>query len=206
MAIRTPAAAHSGELRLRQIRKASRIRPNCCQVARFLCGENGLPHQCAHWLAMTCRRQRRVSGCKNVGRNDMQKAETCLRVQGRFGSTPAVPRYCADRRQVSACHCEERGSRPATWQSVLLAAVHNEEQYFGRIRKGLRICPKWCQLARLFCGGERIATPVCALARNDMLKTDRRQRVQGRLPTVIARSEATWQSVLLRQGMAKSSA
>ena len=82
----------------------------------------------------------------------MQKAETCLRVQGRFGSTPAVPRYCADRRQVSACHCEERGSRPATWQSVLLAAVHNEEQYFGRIRKGLRICPKWCQLARLFCG------------------------------------------------------
>ena len=104
----SPAAAHSGELRLRRIRKASRIRPNCCHLARFLCGENGLPRQCAHWLAMTCRRQRRVSGCKNVGRNDMQKAETCLRVQGRFGSTPAVPRYCADRRQVFACHCEER--------------------------------------------------------------------------------------------------
>ena len=50
----SPAAAHSGELRLRQIRKASRIRPNCCHLARFLCGENGLPRQCAHWLAMTC--------------------------------------------------------------------------------------------------------------------------------------------------------
>ena len=62
----SPAAAHSGELRLRRIRKASRIRPNCCHLARFLCGENGLPRQCAHWLAMTCRRQRRVSGCKDV--------------------------------------------------------------------------------------------------------------------------------------------
>ena len=31
-----------------------RIRPKYCQVARFPCGENGLPHQCAHWFAMTC--------------------------------------------------------------------------------------------------------------------------------------------------------
>ena len=35
--------------------------------------ENGLPRQCAHWLAMTCRRQKRVSGCKDVARNAMQK-------------------------------------------------------------------------------------------------------------------------------------
>ena len=35
--------------------------------------ENGLPHQCAHWFAMTCRRQKRVCGCKDVVRNDMQK-------------------------------------------------------------------------------------------------------------------------------------
>ena len=59
-----------------------------CQVS--LRG-NGLPHQCAHWFAMTCRRKRRCCVCKNVGRNDMQKAETCLRVQGRF---PAVHRQC----------------------------------------------------------------------------------------------------------------
>ena len=52
-----------------------------CQVS--LRG-NGLPHQCAHWFAMTCRRKRRCCVCKNVGRNDMQKVETLLRVQGRF--------------------------------------------------------------------------------------------------------------------------
>ena len=52
-----------------------------CQVS--LRG-NGLPHQCAHWFAMTCRRKRRCCVCKNVGRNDMQKAETLLRVQRRF--------------------------------------------------------------------------------------------------------------------------
>ena len=92
----------------------------------------------------------------------------------------------------------------------------------------------------------RIAAPVCALVRNDMLKerrvrgcrymvrndmlkTEACQRVQERLvrkvrgnmpgvsggkalgrddtsPTVIARSEATWQSVLLRHSIAESSA
>ncbi len=32
-----------------------------------------MPHQCAHWLAMTCRRQKGVSGCKDAARNAMQK-------------------------------------------------------------------------------------------------------------------------------------
>ena len=35
--------------------------------------ENGLPRQCAHWLAMTCRRQKGVCVCKDVARNAMQK-------------------------------------------------------------------------------------------------------------------------------------
>ena len=65
--------------------------------------------------------------------------------------------------------------------------------------------------------GTRIATPVCALVRNDMQKAGTCARVQGRgarkvcrrqgvstgartSPTVIARSEATWQSVLLAVG------
>ena len=66
--------------------------------------------------------------------------------------------------------------------------------------------------------GERIATPVCALARNDMLKTGRCARVQGRglrwqaegggvaagartsPPIVIARSAATWQSAFPAAG------
>ena len=50
------------------IRAGLRIRPNSSQLARFPCGENGLPHQCAHWFAMTCRRRRRCCGCKGVFR------------------------------------------------------------------------------------------------------------------------------------------
>ena len=51
--IRSPAVGHSKEQYFGQIRKASRIRPKWYQLARLLCGENGLPHQCAHWFAMT---------------------------------------------------------------------------------------------------------------------------------------------------------
>ena len=60
-----------------------RIRPKYCQLVSFLCGENGLPHQCAHWFAMTCRRQRRGYGCKVVADNNMQKTGRCQRLQGR---------------------------------------------------------------------------------------------------------------------------
>ena len=60
-----------------------RIRPRQCQLARLLCGENGLPHQCAHWFAMTCRRRAGVCGCKDVICNNMQRGARCLRVQGR---------------------------------------------------------------------------------------------------------------------------
>ena len=79
--------------------------------------ENGLPHQCAHWFAMTCRNMRRVS----IGNH-------------------AFP---------------------------------------GQIRSAFHIRPKDCFS---FCAaaGERIATPVCALVRNDMQKVGRCARVQGR--------------------------
>ena len=51
----------------------------------------------------------------------MQKEEALLRLQGRFPAVPwQRPLANADTRQISACHCEERGSRPATGQSVLL--------------------------------------------------------------------------------------
>ena len=66
----------------------------------------------------------------------------------------------------------------ATLQSVLLAAHQRRKQYFGRIRKRLRIRPK-AHLSLPFPAGMRIATPVCALVRNDMQKTGTRQRVQG---------------------------
>ena len=50
--------------------------------------------------------------------------------------------------------------------------------------------------------GERIATPVCALARNDMhFMTDCTYLgVKALKTTVIARSEATWQSVSYTSG------
>ena len=86
------------------------------------------------------------------------------------------------------------------------AAGHGKEQRLGRIRKSATDLPKVLPILLCASAGMRIATPVCALARNDMLKTDRCQRGQGRLPTVIARSEATWQSVLLRQHIAESCA
>ena len=66
----------------------------------------------------------------------------------------------------------------ATGQSVLLAVQHHRKQYFGRIRKMLRIRPK-AHLSLPFPAGMRIATPVCALVRNDMQKTGTRQRMQG---------------------------
>ena len=62
-----------------------------------------------HWFAMTCKRRIRVSGCKNVVRNDMKKTGTCQRVQGRdAGVLLGKVLAHADTRQVSACHCEER--------------------------------------------------------------------------------------------------
>ena len=62
-----------------------------------------------HWFAMTCKRWVRVSGCKNVVRNDMKKTGTCQRVQGRdAGVLLGKVLAHADTRQVSACHCEER--------------------------------------------------------------------------------------------------
>ena len=54
-----------------------------------------------------------------------------------------------------------------------------------------------------FSAGTRIAAPVCALVRNDMQKTEACQRVQGRPPSVIARSEATWQSASPAAAQAK---
>ena len=110
----------------------------------------------------------------------------------------------------------------ATWQSVTPAAGHGEEQRLGRIRKSATDLPKVVPGCQVLLRGERIATPVCALARNDMQKTDTRVRLQGRHARanlqlaaglsgsarlhslkpamflyVIARSEATWQSVTL---------
>ena len=103
VAIRTPCSEAEREAILWANTKSTANLPeqqSACQV--FLRGR-GLPRQCAHWLAMTCRRQRRVSGCKNVGRNDMQKAAAFLRMQGSNSQKAAT---------CSRTHCRANPTPP----------------------------------------------------------------------------------------------
>ena len=87
-----------------------------CQV--FLRG-NGLPHQCAHWFAMTCRRKRRCCGCKDAFRQYPGSAPWQTQTPGKF--LPVIARS------------------EATRQSVLLAAAQNEKPFFpARCRKEAR--------------------------------------------------------------------
>ena len=119
----SPAVGHGGKQYFGRIRESAADLPKVVPACRVSLRRRGLPHQCAHWFAMT---------------------------------------------------------------SLV----------------GMRAAGQWCNVLRLS-QGTRIATPVCALVRNDMQKTGRCLRVQGPPPLVIARSEATWQSVTLRQHMAK---
>ncbi len=97
-----------------------------------------------------------------------------------------------------------------------------KSNYSRRIRSYYEFALRIANL-QSFSAGTRIATPVCALVRNDMLKEEACARLQGRLvrkvrrnlpgvsgckgfpPTVIARSGATGQSASLRQSMTGSS-
>ena len=67
--------------------------------------ENGLPHQCAHWFAMTCRRQKGVCACKDVARKVR-------------GNMPGVSGGKALVRNDTSPPVIARSE--ATWQSVLL--------------------------------------------------------------------------------------
>ena len=105
----------------------------------------------------------------------------------------------------------------ATGQSASPAVAQSRKQHLRRIRESATNLPKQQPTCQASLRGKRIATPVCTLVRNDMLKTVTRLRVQERLarkvrknmpgvsrgralgcgdisPTVIARSRATWQS------------
>ena len=117
------------------------------------------------------------------------------------------------------------------------AAAQSKEQRLRRIRESAYGFARSSASLPSFSAGMRIATPVCALVRNDMQKEGRvrgckdaarndmqkegrvrgckdvGRKVRGNMPgvsggkapvrndtspPVIARSEATWQSVLLR--------
>ena len=138
--------------------------------------ENGLPHQCAHWFAMTCRRKGRCFGCKNVVRNDMLKVGRCARVQGRF---PAAPRQCPGIVRTGGKFLHVIARSEATWQSASPAAAQSREQRLRRIRGSATDLPKVVPTGQVSMRGERIATPVCALARNDMQKEGRVRGCKG---------------------------
>ena len=155
----------------------------------------------------------RVRGCKNVARNDMLKEDACQRLQGRLArwnakdggapaytrTFPAVLRQCplanADTRQISACHCEERSDvaiRSPRGSAKQKATIPGEYEKHCEFALSTTDLPG-------FSARTRIATPVCALvrndmqkegrvrgcknvARNDMLKEDACQRLQGPFP------------------------
>src|SRR5699024_165464 len=104
------------------------------------CGENGLPHQCAHWFAMTCRRKdvcagartgfamacRRkdvCAGARTFGAQGVRNAGACRRVQGR---PPPL----------SLRGAERRGNPYSLRQGM------TESSTLGEYGKVLRICPK----------------------------------------------------------------
>ena len=99
-----------------------------------------MPHQCAHWFAMTCRRWGRGYVCKDVSAMD-----TLGRGRGLPWHYVAAE---ADACHVSACHCEERSDVAirspcgSTWQRVVPKA--NPQL--------VRIRPSSCQLVRYPCG------------------------------------------------------
>ena len=125
-----------------------------------------MPRQCAHWLAMTCKRRVRVSECKAV-----------------LPSKPAGGcGFChwadvlanADTQQISACHCEERSDgtirSPCSTTSQKAVLWANTKKCYEFAQKRIYRC-----LSLRGCG----LPQVCALVRNDMQKTGTRQRMQG---------------------------
>ena len=127
----SPAAGHDRKQYFGRIRKSATDLPKVVPTCQVSLRGNGLPHQCAHWLAMTCRRQRRVCGCKAVVPG---KPTRRLQVCHWAGVLANV-----DTRQILACHCEERSDVAIRFPAV----EHNRKQHLGRIRKASRICPKY---------------------------------------------------------------
>ena len=90
----------------------------------------------------------------------------------------------AGRQRVQGPHPTVIARSEATWQSASPAAGHDRKQCFGRIRESAYEFALRIANLQSFSAGTRIAAPVCALVRNDMLKTGRCQRLQGRFPAV----------------------
>ena len=185
------------------MRNASRICLNSRKVAKFLCGDADCRTSAIQAAypspRLFLRKSRGLShsaASPSPGRTGAPRFPSCTGSQGRPPSVIA--------------------RSEATGQSVLLRQGIAESSTLGEYERGCGFARSRASLPG-FSAGKRIATPVCALVRNDMQKAGTCARVQGRgarkvcrrqgvstgartSPTVIARSEATWQSVLLAAG------
>ena len=186
-----------------------------------------MPHQCAHWFAMTppplslrgakrrgnphllrqhktmrkylrqirrsCEFALSAAYCSvllqgeriaapvcALVRNDMLKTDACQRLQGRGAQGARKHAGCQRLQGVVRNDTSSPviARSEATWQSVFLRQHKTMRKYLRRIRRSCEFA-----LSAAYCSvllqGERIATPVCALVRNDMQKTDGLQRLQG---------------------------
>ncbi len=131
-----------------------------------------IANQCAHWCG-------NPFSCGSTNRKAAPVANPQLPAHSPRYHPLAPAHTCPP----SACHCEERGSRPATWQSVLLRQHRTKSNSSRQIRRSCEFALSTTDLPGIS-AGMRIATPVCALARNDMQKTGSCQRLQGRFPAV----------------------
>ncbi len=134
-------------------------------------GEYGLPHQCAHWFAMTRGFESAVRGGSEVraprpteaGRGGAMRAgrRGNRRSAAGGGRSEPISRKCPDwrPRQWTGIGWHDGGQSPTpTHSGMIFIKCHCEERSDVAIRAPYMVP----------CGeGVRIATPVCALVRND---------------------------------------
>ena len=78
-------------------------------ICRVSLRGRGLPHQCAHWFAMTCRRQKGVCACKDVARKVRRNLPGVSECRDVWRARCAeICRVSASARASPHCHCEER--------------------------------------------------------------------------------------------------
>ena len=145
-----------------------------------------------------------------LARNDMQKTDTRVRLQGRHAR--ANLQLAAGLSGSARLHSLKPAMflyviarSEATWQSVTPAAGHGEEQRLGRIQKSATDLPKVVPGCQVLLRGERIATPVCALARNDMQKERRVRGCKYVPPLSLRGAKRRGNPLLLRCNMTESS-
>ena len=109
VAIRSPRSKAKRKAILWANPKSATNLPKQQPICRVSLRGRGLPHQCAHWFAMTCRRQKGVCACKDVARKvrrNLPGVSECRDVW--HARCAEICRVSASARASPHCHCEER--------------------------------------------------------------------------------------------------